>query len=639
MKIIRMLLTEVLLIILYITYSYPVFSQIDKRHITKTDTNEVLNHIDLFMTLRYSDTANARANLEKALAKSRNSGYLNGIASSTLYLGTYYLEQFDLTKAEHYFTESFEASKKSGNKTGEANSANNLGTIAEKKGDYSSAVLNYLYAYELFDSLKNIKGLSAATNNLGIVYYLLDETPKALRFLKRSLSLKQYLNDSAEMIYTYQNLGNVYFDTWNYDSATYFYQKCIDLSNTLNDPVSEGKAYNSLGVIAMLENNYQKSENLFAKAMQSSGMKNDIRNISAVYDNLGLLNMKAGMLQNAAAYFDSSLTLSKRYDLREEMKNSYQHLASLYAKQENFRDAFLNLQNYDNLQNSLLDEKGNVAGVEALFMKQKQENKILVLEKEQEKRKTQIIVLVAIIFIISLVTIFGFLIYRISQNSKHAKKLAELERDRFKAVIEAQELERKRIAGDLHDSVGQMLSLSKLQLSEIMDFEAGLASAQKQIIDRTAKIIDDTCQEVRNISHNLMPGSLIRLGLEAVGKDIVRKINSSNKIQASFISNLNGARFDEKIEISDFRIIQEILNNILKHAKASKIDIILNRHFDEKLELSIADNGTGFDVRDIEKSNGIGWKNIYSRLSIINGTMNVNSIKSSGTIINIKISL
>jgi len=134
-----------------------------------------------------------------------------------------------------------------------------------------------------------------------------------------------------------------------------------------------------------------------------------------------------------------------------------------------------------------------------------------------------------------------------------------------------------------------------------------------------------------------MPGALIRLGLDAAVKDLVRKINNSNKIRASFSGNLDGRRFDEKIEISVFRIVQEVLNNIMKHSEASNIDITLNRMENGKLELLISDNGTGFDISRIEKSSGIGWKNIYSRLSMINGTMKVNSVINDGTSIRVTI--
>ena len=605
----------------------------------QNDTNEVGRQLNSYSKLIHSDTANARKCLEKALSISRRVGYFNGIARSASYLGSYYMGKFDLSKAENYFMESFEASRKSGNKTLEANSANNLGAISEKKGNYSSAISNYLNAYILFDSLKNTNGISATTLNIGIIYYLLNEPENAKNFFQLSLRLKQQLHDSLSMVNVYQGLGNVYFDLLKYDSAKYYYNKCIDLSESVNDAISAGKAYNSNGVIALYENDYSGALKLFNRALYYSKMKNDVLNISEVYGNLGLMGLNSGNFQAAITYFDSSLVLSKQYGLKEEMKYAYQLLSKIYAQQEKYKEAFLNLQNYDNLQNDLLTEKSNVTGIEALFVKQKQENKILKLEKEQEKRKTQIVLSVAVIFILLIASILGFYIYTISQKSKNARLVAELEKERFKAVIEAQEMERKRIAGDLHDSVGQMLSLSKLQLSEIMDSSNMYSPEHEQMLERSTRIIDEACQEVRNISHNLMPGPLIRLGLPAAVKDLVRKINASNKIHVSFASNLYDSRLNENIEISVYRIIQEIFNNILKHAQATEIGISLIRQAEEKLELSITDNGIGFDTGEIIKSSGIGWKNIYSRLAIINGTLNINSKKNSGTCIEIKVFL
>ncbi len=605
--------------------------------IQQYDTSEVSKQIVLYFKLLKTDTANARKCLEKALTISRKAGYLNGIARSTSCLGLFHISQSDLTKAEEYFIESFEISKKLNNKALRANSANNLGTISEKKGDYSNAVINYLYAFELFDSLNDKNGISATSNNIGIVYYQLDELEKAKDFFELSLNLKQQLNDSLSMIFTFQNLGNVYYDLWEFDSAKLYYEKCVFLSEKADDAVSAGKAFNSLGVIAMIENDHNQALRSFAKALRYSRMKGDMRNLTSVYDNLGYMAFYSGNMKSALSYYDSSLVISKQYGFKEEMKSTYQHMADVYALQGRYKDAYFNLQNYYNLQNDMLAEKSNVAGIEALFVKQKQENKILVLEKEQQKRKTQIVISLAVIIIMLITSVSGFYIYRINQKSVNARKIAELEKERFKAVIEAQEMERKRIAGDLHDSVGQMLSLSKLQLSEIMDSLKAIPPEHEQLFARSSQILDEACQEVRNISHNLMPGPLIRLGLPAAVKELVRKINASKKIYASFSSNLGESRFDEKVEISVYRIIQEILNNIIKHAKASEISIIFNRLNGEKLELSIEDNGIGFDTAEISNSNGIGWKNIYSRLAIINGRMEINSRKNHGTSISVRI--
>lgn len=603
------------------------------------DTAMINSKLEFIRNSGNSDSAVIRAQLIDVFKTSNAIGYQKGIAQSAGQLGVYYQGQFIMAKAREYYSESFQAYRKLGNRKMEANMVNNLGTIDEKMGNYSDAVAEYLYAFEIFDSLDNISGISATANNIGIVYYLMDKPQKALSFFRVGLSMKKQLNDSAAMIYAYQNLGNVFFDLWESDSAVYYYQKCIDLSARGNDALSAGKAYNSLGVIAMIDKKNQEALQLFNKALFYSRKKTDIQNISSVLDNIGLLYLNEEKPQMAIAYFDSSLDVSKSYGLKEEMKNAYQHLSNVYSQQSNYKAAFVNLQNYENLQSELMVEKVNVAGVEAVFIKQKQENKILTLEKEQEKQKTRILLLAGIIIILLISSILGFYVYRIRQDAQLNQKYAELEKARFKAVLEAQEIERKRIAGDLHDSVGQMLSLSKLHLSEIMEISMHHNKEHEQLYQRSIQLIDEACQEVRNISHNLMPGPLIRLGLLAAVKDLIRKINLSGKIIVSLESNLADNRFDEKIEISLYRIIQEIFNNIIKHANATEIGINILQENDKKLELVVIDNGKGFDTSEINQSSGIGWKNIYSRLTIINGLMKVDSVKNSGTNINIQVFL
>lgn len=586
-----------------------------------------------------SDSVRARASLEEILNRSRSLNDLEGIALNASNLGKYYYSRNELEKAENLFLESLKASKAVKNGKMEANTTNNLGLIATAKGDYSKAASYFLSAIVLLDSLNDRSGLAAAASNLSGVYYLLSETEKALEFVNLSLNIKVQTNDTMSLVSEYLLMGDIYFEMMKYDSSRYYYNKCIELSENIGDHTNAGKASNSLGVIAMYEKNVNQSLDYFNKALYYSGLNSDVQNISSVYNNLGLLNFRSDKLNEALVYFDSSLSISEQYNLKEEMKDVYRHIADVYRKKENYKDAYLNLQQYYDLHNEWLTEKGDVAGIEALFIKLKQENRILNLEKEQEKRRSQIILLVAIIFMMLLVAISGFRIYRISQKSKNARKIAELEKERFKAVIEAQETERKRIAGDLHDSVGQMLSLTKLHLSGLTDLPGTFSPEQEQTIISSSRIIDEVCQEVRNISHNLMPGPLIRLGLTAAVKELVRKINLSEKIQASFICNLNSDRLDENIEISLYRIVQEILSNILKHAKATKIGITLNRHKDEYLDLAIIDNGIGFDTELIKTSTGIGWKNIYSRLAIINGTMSIKSAKNSGSHISIRILL
>lgn len=318
----------------------------------------------------------------------------------------------------------------------------------------------------------------------------------------------------------------------------------------------------------------------------------------------------------------------------------FKHLYANEISTHKYPDLFL--KDKDTIE-AIKDTAGIRAGISTneYFYISQHESEIKILEAEIEKaeRKLNRVIILSIVIFILFASIPGIYIYRQNQKFKILKDATALEKNRFKVLIEAQEMDWKRIAGDLHDSVGQLLSLSKLHLSEVIDSSEVSNPEHELMLNRTAQIIDEACQEVRNISHNLMPGPLIRLGLVSAIKELVRKINSSRKVKVAFSSNIKDIRFNEKIEISLYRILQEISSNILKHSGATEVDISLNLQDNQRLNLSIKDNGVGFDTEEIEKSDGIGWKNIYTRLAIINGTMNIDSEINHGTGIEINVIL
>ena len=159
----------------------------------------------------------------------------------------------------------------------------------------------------------------------------------------------------------------------------------------------------------------------------------------------------------------------------------------------------------------------------------------------------------------------------------------------------------------------------------------------RQVLLKNAMtLVDDAVQEVRNVSHNMMPAALIQFGLISMLQSLARKISEAKIVQVDFTSSGFENRLDQTIEIALYRVIQEILNNAIKHANATHVSIFLDNSI-KQINLKIADNGKGFDTTKINESTGIGWKNIFSRIAMINGEITVNSELLKGSSINIKI--
>ncbi len=243
-------------------------------------------------------------------------------------------------------------------------------------------------------------------------------------------------------------------------------------------------------------------------------------------------------------------------------------------------------------------------------------------------------------FIIS-VTVIGLLLLVVSVRYYFRRQLKSKTRElelkqsvRMNAVFETEEKERKRIAGELHDGIGQLLSTAKLNVS---GFGENIDPKYSVLYKNSLQLLDQACEEVRTISHNMMPGALIRMGLMAAVNELIIKINDAGKIKVDFDTNLED-RFDETIEISVYRIIQEALNNMVKHSEANNIQVRLMKS-ENKLEVNISDDGKGFDVSRIAESKGLGWRNMYSRVEILGGTLDVDSVAGKGTSIKIEIPL
>ena len=234
-------------------------------------------------------------------------------------------------------------------------------------------------------------------------------------------------------------------------------------------------------------------------------------------------------------------------------------------------------------------------------------------------------------FSFELIVLSFALAYRFKILKDEKEKLilenAAMQMSQFKAVIEATESERKRIAQDLHDGLGQLLSTAKLNVSSMED---SVHDDDRQQFENSMSLIDEACQEVRHISHNMMPSTLIRMGLLPALKELVDKACIPGQMQVQLQVNGLTNRLDEASEVAIYRVVQETVNNAIKYSGASIVKVLLEKT-DKQLRLEITDNGKGFDTAAIGKSEGIGWRSIYSRVAMLNGNISVESGKGKGT--------
>ena len=207
----------------------------------------------------------------------------------------------------------------------------------------------------------------------------------------------------------------------------------------------------------------------------------------------------------------------------------------------------------------------------------------------------------------------------------------------LKAIFETQEGERGRLAEDLHDSVGQVLSAIKLNLhrleknqgKENEDFES-----RNAILEKTRQLLDDCLVEIRNIIRNILPPVLTDFGLPEALENLAVKVQQNTGIEVKFYPVKNLYRYEKETEVMMYRIVQELFNNAIKHSHASKIELNLARQ-NGNLVLTYVDNGLGFDRSKVKE--GLGLKNIESRIQLMKGSFEMDLDRKSGTAIKLKV--
>jgi signal transduction histidine kinase len=205
------------------------------------------------------------------------------------------------------------------------------------------------------------------------------------------------------------------------------------------------------------------------------------------------------------------------------------------------------------------------------------------------------------------------------------------------AVMQAEENERKRIAADLHDSVAQKMFAAKSNLEVFEGYLLSLNHEQRHVYNNIFSLVDDSCMEVRSLSHSMMPQAFFKSGLTDAVKKFIDQIDSNN-LRISLTVKGDPESLNKNTQIMIYRIIQECLQNIIKHAKADKVDISIIKNNDG-IHIVIADNGIGFNVDTPAATEGVGLKNIKYRVDFLNGQLDIKSGFGKGTAVDLYVPL
>ncbi|MYZ59300.1 sensor histidine kinase [Elizabethkingia anophelis] len=522
--------------------------------------------------------------------------------------------------------------------------------------------MGYVYEQKYAQNLSDLDLRNKAEH-----YYLLAITT----FNKR----KDAMLNKSNLSYAAINLANLYID-FDREKAMQYAQLANKISLETGNAIHIASSFGILAELAIKNKDYDLAKSYFLKASMEIG-KSPVRdhNIElSILESLSRISEEQGNYKEALVYYKSyvdkyksvydqeKLDITKRLESQFEKERQEQKYIKLQLESDKKAQQIklINIlraqreQVYNNLKLTEENQRERLKFSELESEKRAQQLRLAKLETEQKnndiKNYKELLAFKEkintyyFVFIVIFIVLIILLLYAYKQRVKSMKQRDQLhalamekEKQNSKistltALLEGQEQERGRLARDLHDGLGGLLSGTKLQLSYLDPHQS---ETIEDGISKSIKQIDGAVEELRRVAHNLMPDLLVKYGLEVAIQEFASRIsNSALDIHTEFINYRNSLSEEKQLII--YRIIQELVNNAIKHADASEIIIQISQE-ESVLNLTVEDNGKGFDQKVLNVKKTAGFHNIESRVQFLKGTMSIISELNIGTSIELQI--
>lgn len=568
-----------------------------------------------------------------------------------------------------------------------ASGYNDIGIVLIRENRFRESIQFHKKALEIRTRMKDKAGMASSYSKLGHCYTELNQLTEGHDAQLKALALFEEINDEQKVAYTLNNLCVIYMNLSQFDKLEKYANESYRVLNQLRDTAGIANSLNHLAIVAENKGDFKTALQLELKSVEYREIVLDSVNLEGALNNVGIYYRKLGKSEEGLKYYSKALAIAEKLGntmsialYKCNIGNAYMNkgkyvLAEKYLKEAEaltIRDSisynlpqlysslgelYLNLHQND-LSLSYFDKSARVKDslfsesmaekfteMETRYETERTEQENALLQKENQLKSEALtrsrFINISIIVLVVLLAFLTYLLFNRKQLQNKRKRDAELLQQqelRSRAAIEAEERERVRIARELHDGIGQQLSAAKLTLSGLGSLIAKEHPQQELLFQNATQLIDDAVKEVRSVSHSMMANALIKAGLAGAVRDFVQKVSDSGSLKVDLeIVDLN-ERLDPTVETVLFRVLQEVVNNIIRHAQASVISIQLIRH-DDELVLVVEDNGIGFNVSKHSESEGIGLRNIRSRVEYLNGNLNIDSYPGKGTTITVEIPL
>jgi two-component system, NarL family, sensor kinase len=552
--------------------------------------------------------------------------------------------------------QALELAKKIHNPTRIAGVYNNTAVTYFHLRNYEKCVANYLMAKTIFEELKDEPHLAVIFSNLAQVYAAMKQkNDLAYAYGVKAINISRNGNDEYTEEEALVNTSRVLIELHKYDSSLVLLRQTIKLGKKLKDNLSQINALVAMNDVNLVRGQYDEIEK---NATEMAALATPIGNKEGIAQSMFYLSKyqfhekKYALAKKTAA---AALAIARDNKLNNIIGKIYLLLSDAALTLGDQQGYQVYRQSSDSMQEVILSDKilKNTQELDAqysLTIKQSEINNLNNEKKIQKLTLNQNHTIITALGVSLIILSFSGLLFATNTQQKkkllitntllQQQKIAELEKEKqllaADAVLQGQEEERSRLARDLHDGLGSILSSAKYSFNNMKN-NFIITGETAAAFDKSMAMLDRSISELRAVSHNMMPEALMTFGLDTALRDYCNSINQSGAVQLMYQSfDLNDDSIAKTTASVIYRIIQELVNNILKHAHAGTALVQLVRK-NESLSITVEDDGRGFETSQLENSDGIGLKNLRNRVTYLKGTIDLNTNTGKGVSINIEI--
>ncbi len=488
--------------------------------------------------------------------------------------------------------------------------------------------------YEIYDLLKHQKNLK--TNPLS--------------YLDKYIEYAKKTEEPLYLARAYVKIGDIYNQDDNLKKTLLSYNKAITELAKIKDTVRIALVKMNIATAYNTITKQPDSALYYLKSILPSLKKiNNTHFLFVNYNNQGQAYKLKEDYSEAIKYYKKAEAINLNVYDKKTRKILYENLSDSYRKNKDYSNAYHYADKLIKLKDSINETQQNISISEIKEQFDNEKLRADNLESEAKRRQNETIA-IGLGGGLLAVGIFAFLIYK---NTKRKQRIAEQEREieirktekilkeqeltTIDAMISGQEKERQRLAGDLHDSVGATLAAAKLQFSHLQ-VNHKKADDLDTLFTSTEELLNQAYDEVRSMAHLKNSGVIAKNGLLPAIEKLAKNASGVNDLKVDVQSFGLDERLENSLEIAIFRIIQELVTNVIKHANASEASISITQH-DDSLSIIVEDNGVGFDAKNIQQKDGMGLSGIERRIEHLEGTMEVDSTPNKGASVLIDIPL